>query len=251
MCMKTLKIRSMTLGEGREKLICPINAPKLADALECAATIAHSHADAAEYRADMSLDAHDPVVLMENLRRVRLALGDMPLMFTYRTDGAISPPALDVASRAALTESVINDGVSDMIDIEYSMPDAPRLISLARASGVASVLSRHDFGGMPEEDELFTFVAEARRLGANVTKYACMVHTKAELLRLLSFTERVTRDSDAGLVIAVPMGQVGTPGRLVGGLFGSCMSFCAFDAPNAPGQVELERAYRAINALHG
>lgn len=251
MCMKTLKIRSMTLGEGREKLICPINAPKLADALECAAAIAHSHADAAEYRADMSLDAHDPIALMENLRRVRLALGDMPLMFTYRTDGAISPPALDAASRAALTEIVINDGAADMIDIEYSMPDAPRLISLARASGVASVLSRHDFGGMPEEDELFAFVAEARRIGADVTKYACMVHTKAELLRLLSFTERVTRDSDAGLVIAVPMGQVGTPGRLVGGLFGSCMSFCAFDAPNAPGQVELERAYRAINALHG
>lgn len=251
MHVKTLNIRALTLGAGREWLVCPITAPDMADALICARSLARSHADAAEFRADLSCDNADAARLRDITRLLRAELGDMPLMFTYRTEGADNPPALDADARRALIEGVITDGAADIVDVEHNLPGAARLIALAHERGVASIYSLHDFSALPEDAALAEFVAEARAFGADIAKFACMVRTREELLRLLTFTERTARDVDAPLLAAVPMGEAGAPGRLMAGLFGSCMSFCAYGAPSAPGQIELERAYRAICALRG
>ncbi len=246
-----LNIRSMTLGAGREGLICPIVAPDEAAALDCARALARSCADAAEFRADLSRAAGDAARLRAVTLELRAALGDMPLMFTYRTEGAKTPPTLDAAARHALIEGVIADGAADMVDIEHSIPTAPSLVALARERGVATVYSLHDFIALPDDAALVDFVAEARDISADIAKFACMIHTREELLRLLSLTERLTRQGGSPLIAAVPMGEAGAPGRLVAGLFGSCLTFCAFGAPSAPGQIELARAHRAINALRG
>lgn len=246
-----MNIRSMTLGAGREVLVCPITAPDEAAALDCARALARSCANAAEFRADLSRDAGDVARLRAVTIKLRAALGDMPLMFTYRTEGAKAPPALDAAARHALIEGVIADGAADMVDIEHTLPTAPRLVSLARERGVATVYSLHDFTALPDDAALADFVSEARDIGADIAKFACSIHTREELLRLLAFTERLTRRGGAPLIAAVPMGEAGAPGRLVAGLFGSCMTFCAFGAPSAPGQLDLARAHRAISALRG
>ena len=58
--MKTLNVRGLTLGEGREKIICPIMEPKIDDALETMELVKKSRVDAIEYRGDWSEDVHDP-----------------------------------------------------------------------------------------------------------------------------------------------------------------------------------------------
>ena len=52
--MKTLKVRGVTLGEGREKIICSIMDPKIEDALETMELVKKSRVDAIEYRGDWS-----------------------------------------------------------------------------------------------------------------------------------------------------------------------------------------------------
>ena len=60
----------------------------------------------------------------------------------------------------------------------------------------------------------------------------------------------MTRDADDTPVLTVAMGADGVLSRLAGEVFGSCMTFCTVNASSAPGQVDCERAYAAISALH-
>lgn len=240
--MKTLKIRSMTLCRGQAKLICPITASGRAAAQQSAAEIARSVADAAEYRADMSEDALNEKALRENTMDIRRALGEKALMFTYRSEGC-AKQALTAAQRRALMHAVLSDGVVDMLDIEHCLDGAQELIAHAREVGAASVYSRHDFDATPSESAICAFIDEARTRGADIAKYACTVRSPEELLRLLAATEKMTRGEDDIPVIAVPMGKAGSIGRIIGGCFGSCMSFCSLGAASAPGQLTLDETH--------
>lgn len=247
--MKKLKIRSMILGEGREKLICPITEPDADAALEIARVLVSSYADAVELRADLSRDAGNIERLRALTRQMRDVLGDMPLMFTYRTEGAKTPPALDDDARRVLLEGIIKDGAADMVDIEHTLPSAAELIALARERGVVTVYSMHDFDTLPKNLALARFVGKARRLHADVAKIACATRSPDELIRLLKFTKLSLRFIGAPLIAAVPMDEQPT-GRLMAGLYGSCMCFCSYGEPCAPGQLELEETYRHIVALN-
>lgn len=247
--MQTLKVRSMILGEGREKLICPITAPSFEQAIDRAGKIACSRADAAEYRADLSEDAMNAEVLISNTCLLREKLGGKSLLFTYRTEGQAAP-RLEYEYIYTLCESVIALGAADMIDIELSSPYAEKLAQKAKAAGIISVISQHNFSALPHEDEVRAFVAAARSIGGNIVKYAYKISSKAELLRFLSVTNELTESEGAGLICAVPLGEECAFGRLICGQFGSCMSFCALNGDkSAPGQADIELAASVAAAL--
>lgn len=246
--MQTLKVRSMVLGEGREKLICPITAPELENALACGDEIARSRADAAEYRADLSADAMNAEALINNTRLIREALRGKPLLFTYRTEGQ-DAPRLGREAVYELCKNIIT-GAADMIDIEFSSPYAEELAQRAKAAGIISVISQHNFSAMPQEDEIRAYVAKAHTLGGDIVKYAYKISSKAELLRFLTVTNELTASEGAGLICAVPIGEEYAFGRLICAQFGSCMSFCALNGDkSAPGQADIELAAAVADAL--
>lgn len=247
--MQTLKVRSMVLGEGREKLICPITAPELENALACGDKIARSRADAAEYRADLSADAMNAEALINNTRLIRETLRRKPLLFTYRTEGQ-DAPRLGHKAVYELCKNIITLGAADMIDIEFSSPYVKELAQRAKAAGIISVISQHSFSAMPQEDEIRAYVAKARAVGGDIVKYAYKISSKAELLRFLSVTNELTASEGAGLICAVPMGEEYAFGRLICAQFGSCMSFCALNGDkSAPGQADIELAAAVADAL--
>ncbi len=250
--MKAINVRGVLLGEGRTKIICPVLEPTLEAALAAVERAKRQHADAVEYRADRSENVRDTDKLMHDLRGIRECLGERPLLFTFRSKPEGGCAELPQDEYIALTRAAIDSGCVDMIDIEHRVGDssAAVLIARARARGVVSVYSYHNFNEMPDVDWLCEFIAHARSLGADIPKCAAMARSREELVRLLTATERMTRAADDTPVLTVAMGADGVLSRIAGEVFGSCMTFCTVNAPCAPGQLDCERAYAAISALH-
>jgi 3-dehydroquinate dehydratase/shikimate dehydrogenase len=109
---------------------------------------------------------------------------------------------------------------------KYSLP--PRIL-----------LSVHDFRRMPRLDPALG----ARWRGqVDAIKVAGAARTIADSVRLLRFAAR-SRNS-----VAVPMGEVGLPARLLALREGSALAYAPVSAATAPGQVslrELKHLYRA------
>jgi 3-dehydroquinate dehydratase-1 len=61
------------------------------------------------------------------------------------------------------------------------------------------------------------------------------------VLNLLSATLAVRREFPSVPLIAMSMGPLGTHSRVVGGLYGSDLTFAAGSAPSAPGQIPVAR----------
>ena len=247
MNIKSFKIRNELFAAGKPK-ICVSLTGTGPDALQQQAVRARAVADVAEWRADY-FDGDLTAALPQVLALLRAALGDMPLLFTYRSkpEGG-NGTAPDEAYTAICTAAVASGGI-DLLDIEYSRGTAlcGALAGAAHGAGLHTVISHHDFCGTPPEDALAEQFAAMRAAGADFPKLACMANTPQDVLALLAAS---ARHADAhGPVIAVPMGAVGRFGRVAGGLYGSCLTFAALDgAASAPGQLPAEQT-RALVEL--
>jgi 3-dehydroquinate dehydratase/shikimate dehydrogenase len=101
------------------------------------------------------------------------------------------------------------------------------------------LLSYHNFQKMPHLPKRLSLPARA---GADGMKVAGMARTIGDSVRLL----RVLRKSRQ--VVAVPMGEVGLPARLLALREGSALAYAPVAAATAPGQVnlrEMKQLYRA------
>jgi 3-dehydroquinate dehydratase / shikimate dehydrogenase len=103
------------------------------------------------------------------------------------------------------------------------------------------LLSIHDFDGMPP----LNASQGARRLAdgdADAIKVAGATRTFADSVRLLRLAAKVPN------CVAVPMGEVGLPARLLALREGSALAYAPIAASTAPGQVslpEMKHLYRA------
>jgi 3-dehydroquinate dehydratase / shikimate dehydrogenase len=101
------------------------------------------------------------------------------------------------------------------------------------------LLSIHDFRRTPKD---LGKVKIAARGGVDAVKVAAMSRKLTDSTRLL----RLVRDSRR--VVAVPMGEIGLPGRILALREGSALAYAPVVAATAPGQVhlrDLKELYRA------
>jgi len=101
------------------------------------------------------------------------------------------------------------------------------------------LLSIHDFQRTPK---LPRKVKIAERGGVDAVKVAALARKLSDSTRLLRLT------GDSGKVVAVPMGEIGLPGRILSLREGSALMYAPVAAATAPGQVnlkELKELYRA------
>ncbi len=94
------------------------------------------------------------------------------------------------------------------------------------------IVSFHNFRRTPRR--LSSFVRAARKQGVDCVKIAAQAKTIADSLRLL----RLAKGRQD--VIAVPMGEVGLPARILALREGSALAYAPVDTPTAPGQVSLQ-----------
>lgn len=132
--------------------------------------------------------------------------------------------------------------------IEYVDLEEDVAAKIPRFGKTKRIISYHDFRETPED--LAGLHARLAALDADVVKIATKVNHPHDNLRLL----RLCRDSKVPTV-AIGMGEVGTPSRVLCKRFGAPFTYAAFDAGKvlAPGQLSFQQMkeiyrYDQINA---
>ena len=82
--MKTVTVKNMVLGAGRTKIAVPLVAEDSDGLMRAAAQLRTLDFDLAEFRADFLKRADEADFVLAQLEKVREALPDTPLLFTFR-----------------------------------------------------------------------------------------------------------------------------------------------------------------------
>ena len=253
---KPLDLRGRTLG-GERPLICsPLVGRTRERLLAETANVRAKAPDVIEWRVDYYEAIGDIHAVLATGEAIRDLVGDTPVIFTRRSirEGG-EPIPIDDGEVVRLYEAVAASRLVDLIDFEMGNdPDHIRLVRAAtRASGTRLVLSYHNFGYTPGVEFLVQRFLEAERLGADVAKVAVMPRDRADVLALLSATATAESKSRIPL-ISMSMGPLGAVPRMVGGLFGSSLSFAIGEGASAPGQIpiaDLKTLYDIIARARG
>lgn len=249
--MKIVKIRNLLIGEGRPKICVPLMGDREA-VLRTAEGIKNGHADLAEWRMDTDPDVKDEKAVIRTAKKLRETLGELPILFTFRSREEGGSAELTEERYQSLNESVICSGLADLVDIEFfkDRQVVDDLIFMARKKNVRTVLSSHDFQKTPSEEEIVNRLCAMQKAGADLAKIAVMPQSEEDVVRLLNATWKMkTRHQDTP-VITMSMGAAGVPSRICGELFGSAVTFAAYEKASAPGQLQLEEAYEILEKLH-
>lgn len=132
------------------------------------------------------------------------------------------------------------DAGCQWIDLEIeSVEKVQPFILMLYTAHVNRILSYHDFRGTASRFALSQKMRQLVKLsddnGFDVIKIATKCDSVAEGLRLLS----LQREFPDRNIIAVPMGEVATPARILAPRFGSVFSYAPVEESTAPGQIPL------------
>ena len=253
---KPLTLRGRTLGGDRPLICSPLVGRTRERLLSETANVRAKSPDVIEWRVDYYEAIADTHAVLATGEAIRDLVGDTPVIFTRRSvrEGGESI-AIGDEEVVRLYEAVAASKLVDLIDFE--MGNDPehvrRVVETAHAQGTRVILSYHNFGYTPGQDFLVGRFLEAERLGADVAKVAVMPRDRMDVLTLLSAT--ATAHAKGGIpLISMSMGPLGAVTRMVGGLFGSSLSFAVGDAASAPGQMpiaDLAAVYGVIARARG
>lgn len=250
--MNPVIVRNVKIGEGIPKICVPIIGKTAASIIEEAKSFDQIPVDVVEWRVDWFENVFHFDKVEEVARGLRETLGDIPILFTFRTskEGGEKEIASDVY--ATLNKKVAKTGYIDMVDVEVFTGDAvvKDIIEAVHKEGVKVVASNHDFEQTPSKDELVKRLRKMQDLGADIPKIAVMPRDKKDVLTLLSATEEMASEYANGPIITMSMAGTGVISRLCGEVFGSALTFGAAKKASAPGQMGVEDLHQALQLLH-
>ncbi len=100
--MNTVKVRNITIGEGRPKICVPIVGKTKTDILEEAKKITALPVDVVEWRVDWFDDVFTTEKVLETAKELQKVLKDIPVLFTFRTSKEGGEKEISVSDYAAL-----------------------------------------------------------------------------------------------------------------------------------------------------
>ena len=116
-------------------------------------------------------------------------------------------------------------------------------------TSVKLILSYHNFDETPEESFIVDKLCQAANFGADVVKAATIPKNFGDVLTLLNATYKARSELLNMLIITMPMGEEGKITRIVGGFFGSDLTFALGQAISAPGQIHIEEVRKIWEVL--
>ena len=116
--MSCVNIRGCCIGEGRPKVIIPIVEPTETAVLEKAAEFSTLRADCVEWRIDCFKGAKSLPAIVHCAAKLRVALKDKLLLFTFRTKSEGGKVALARKEYLHFIRTVLATDCADLIDID-------------------------------------------------------------------------------------------------------------------------------------
>lgn len=250
--MKTVTVRKIEIGAGRPKICVPIAEREEEEIMSAAREIRTSPADMVEWRADWFDGIFDLERTRTVLERLRNTLGEIPLLFTFRTSGEGGEKEIDVPAYVSLNESAARSGMADLVDVEAFTESgaAEKIIEEAHSAGVRVIASNHDFYKTPSREEIISRLVKMQDMGADIAKIAVMPQSRKDVLTLLAATEEMVSGHARIPVITMSMGRDGVISRVCGETFGSAVTFGAVGRGSAPGQLGAGELETVLSILH-
>ncbi len=248
--MKTVKIGSLRMGEGRPKIIIPLTEEEEVDVIECANFYRRRPGDMVEWRIDFYEDFADFEALAELSKRIKTSI-QKPLLATFRTIGEGGEAAIGKSQYVEMYRYLIQAKAVDAIDIEFERGQdiLDNLIPFAKKHKVKVIVSNHDFLKTPSKQALVTQFQNMGASGADIVKLAVMPHDEANVLDLMTATQKASTLIDQP-IISMAMGRLGKITRIAGEIFQSAATFATVDGMiSAPGQMDVEDVEESLALL--
>ena len=219
-----VQVRSLTLGDSVPKICVPVVASD-PEQLEKALTRlegTRDFYDLVELRADIC-PFDGTRELSESLRRLRKAVGDKPILFTFRTKEEGGNREVSFDSYREMNLCAAQEG-ADLVDLQLSMMEGDRmsLLSDIHGRGARVIGSFHDFHGTPPADELVKKMAGMQMAGFDITKIAVMPKDREDVLELLFASVQMQEEWADRPFITMSMGSLGSMTRVCGTFSGIC-----------------------------
>lgn len=252
MANNVVEVRGVRIGEGIPKIIVPIVGKTKDEILKAAASLKEVQLDLVEWRVDWFDGVSDFAQVEDTAKALREALGDIPILFTFRTSKEGGEKAIDAADYAELNKKIAATGLVDLVDVEVFTGDeiVRDIIEGSHKYGVKVVASNHDFDKTPEKEDIVGRLRKMQDLGADIPKIAVMPRSKRDVLVLLSATEEMATDYADRPIITMSMAGTGLISRLSGEVFGSAATFGAVGKASAPGQMNARDLETILTLLH-
>lgn len=250
--MKAVKVGKMIIGEGLPKICIPIVATTKNAVLEEAENAVKLPMDFLEWRVDWYEDCFDIAKVAALLKEMKQHLGQVPILFTFRTAKEGGEKEITAKEYKALLSAVIQTQQIDLIDIEFFQEKevVQSLLKEAKHYHIKTILSNHDFQKTPSEEEMIERLCAMQSYGCDITKIAVMPKSKKDVICVLSVTEKMQSFYGDRPFITMSMGAKGAISRMTGEVFGSAVTFGAAQKSSAPGQIEAKRLKQALEIIH-
>lgn len=249
--MKTINIKDVIIGEGIPKIAVSITGTSKKEIIEIAEGIDKRKVDIVEWRADYFKDVFEIEKVLEVLKCLANLLGNMPLIFTFRTKEEGGEKKISMEYYTTLNKAVAGSVCVDIIDIQTFLNKDVVMenISNIRKENVLVIGSNHDFYQTPKKEDMVERLKLSEDLGADIIKLATMPNSVEDVLNLLSVTNDIKEDIKVPL-ITIAMGKLGVISRICGEAFGSSVTFGGMDKVSAPGQIPVGELFNILNSIH-
>ncbi len=249
--MKPVVIRKLAIGEGMPKICAPIVGRSPEEMTEGARAVLESGADFAEWRVDWFADGLHPDRVCGALQKLRETLGELPLLFTFRTLGEGGEKAIEPDAYVRLNQAAAQSGAVDLIDVEAFLGEAvvEAVVDAAHAQGVHVIASNHEFRKTPCKEAIVQRLRAMQKSGADILKMAVMPKRADDVFTLLAATREMYETYADRPIITMSMADMGKISRLCGGLSGSAVTFGTAGRASAPGQIEVQKLAETLRLL--
>lgn len=250
--MEPVIVRNIEIGTGIPKICAPIVGATKEEIICEAEKIKRSPVDIAEWRADWFEASDDIEAVKEIICSLRDILGEMPVLFTFRTLKEGGKKAIDREAYIRLNTEAAQTGCVDLIDAElfFGEEEIKNIIIQAHRCGVKVIVSNHDFEKTPDAEEIVSRLCKMQDLGADLLKIAVMPQREKDVLTLLAATDEMYRNYAKSPIIAMSMSGMGTVSRFCGEIFGSAVTFGAVGKASAPGQIGVKELSEILAVMH-
>ena len=249
---KYVEVRGVKIGEGVPKICVPIVGKTKEEILAAARSFEDVALDVVEWRVDWFEGVFDFAQVEDVLKDLRPALGETPILFTFRTSKEGGEKAIEPEAYAELNIKAAQTGYVDLVDVEIFTGDdiVKKIIDGAHAAGVKVIASNHDFFKTPAKADIIYRLRKMQDMNADIPKIAVMPQNKKDVLTLLAATEEMTTNYADRPIITMSMAGTGVISRLCGEVFGSSMTFGAAKKASAPGQMGVNDLNTVLGLLH-
>lgn len=250
---RSIAVKNIVIGEGMPCICVPLTETDLRGLAEEARQAADACPDLVEWRADCFKDILCLEEMQNVLRKLDSILGQIPVIFTIRTEKEGGSLQIPPEKYARLVRAAADTGIPSFVDVEVMQIEQillQELIGQIHQAGVLVIGSNHHFEGTPPEDEMKEILWREDEAGADILKLAVMPHTYRDVAGLLRVTGQMRRDRISKPMITMAMGSLGSASRFSGEIFGSAVTFATVGKSSAPGQLPIDELKSLLTVFH-